>query len=253
VTRLFPGEDAKILQSSRPNQLVAPFRDMLHKDLAAGGRVARKWLDRDYSSATFMNTRMEQADSKRMHKPTQNWLARHVASGPYLRALRWILLTSGQALPELPGAMKKLQAHKVLPDLPEYVDPLKDGQAAIQNIAGGLSTLEDECSSRGRDYQKIIEQHKREAIESDLASVERISALQKAIDDAKATNPDLELSWSQIITVGAATSAPGAYLDGSSEFGQSDPEAEAKPETEAPEPKAKKPPKPKAKKKDKPE
>ncbi len=162
VTRLFPGESANILQSSRPNQLVAPFRDMLHKDLAAGGRVARKWLDRDYSSATFMNTRMEQADSKRMHKPTQNWLARHVASGPYLRALRWILLTNGQALPEPGPAMKKLQAHKVLPDLPEYVDPLKDGEAALQNIGGNLSTLEDECSSRGKDWQKIAEQRAKE-------------------------------------------------------------------------------------------
>lgn len=162
VVRLFPGEKANQIQSNRPNSQLAPFRDMLHKDLAAGGRVARKWLDRDYSSATFMNTRMEQADSKRMHKPTQAWLARHVASGPYLRALRWILLTAGQALPEAGPAMKKLQSHKVLPDLPEYVDPLKDGEAALQNVNGNLSTLEDECSSRGKDWQKIAEQRAKE-------------------------------------------------------------------------------------------
>jgi capsid protein len=105
---------------------------------------------------------MEQADSKRMHKPTQNWLGRHIASRPYLEALPWLLLKDGQTLPA-PGPMrKKVQAHKLLPDLPEYVDPLKDGEAAIQNMNGNLSTLEEECSSRGKDWLKIVEQRKKE-------------------------------------------------------------------------------------------
>ncbi len=162
VNRLFPGEKVSVIQSTRPNQLIEAFRRMLRGDLAAAARCARKWLDRDYSSATFMNTRMEQADSKRMHKPTQNWLGRHIASRPYLEALPWLLLKEGQTLPA-PGPMrKKIQAHKLLPDLPEYVDPLKDGEAAIQNMAGNLSTLEEECSSRGKDWVKILEQRKKE-------------------------------------------------------------------------------------------
>jgi lambda family phage portal protein len=158
VTRLLPGESAEAFQSSRPNQMIAPFREMLRGDLAAAGRVPVKWLNRDYSSATFMNTRMEQADSKRMHKATQNWLARHVASRPYLEVLPWILLSRGLVMPAEKTSAKKLLAHKVLPDLPEYVDPLKDGEAALQNINGNLSTLEHECSSRGKDWQKIAEQ-----------------------------------------------------------------------------------------------
>jgi len=162
VTRLFPGEEAQVIQSSRPNQLIEAFRKMLRGDIAAAARCARKWLDRDYSSATFMNTRMEQLDSKRMHKPTQNWLGRHIATRPYLEALPWILLKMGQPMPSEATMRKKVSAHKIMPDLPEYVDPLKDGEAAIQNIGGNLSTLEEECSSRGKDWQKIIEQRKKE-------------------------------------------------------------------------------------------
>jgi lambda family phage portal protein len=162
VVRLTPGEVAKAFQSTRPSQLIAPFREMLRGDLAAAGRVPVKWLNRDYSSATFMNTRMEQADSKRMHKATQNWLARHVATRPYLEVLPWILLARGIAIPADRTASKKIVGHKVLPDLPEYVDPLKDGEAALQNVNGNLSTLEEECSSRGKDWQKIALQRAEE-------------------------------------------------------------------------------------------
>ncbi len=213
VTRLYPGEDAKIIQSSRPNQQIAPFRDMMRGDLAGALRVSRKWLNRDYSSATFMNTRMEQNDASRQHKATQNWLARHVASQPYLEVLPYIFLRLGIAMPEDPVAAAKFKAHRIMPDLPEYVDPVKDGQAAIQNIGGGLTTLEEECSRRGKDYQQIIEQHLRETEEADAATVRRIASLNKAISAAKATDPDLSLDWSQVVTLAGATSAPGAYLD----------------------------------------
>jgi len=162
VTRLLPGESAEAFQSSRPNQAIGPFREMLRGDLAAAGRVPVKWLNRDYSSATFMNTRMEQADSKRMHKATQHWMARSVATRPYLEVLPWLLLSRGLAMPTEGTAAKKLVAHKILPDLPEYVDPLKDGQAALQNVNGNLSTLEEECSSRGKDWQKIALQRAEE-------------------------------------------------------------------------------------------
>jgi lambda family phage portal protein len=176
VVRGYPGEQANILQSSRPNQQISPFREMLRGDIAAASRVSRKWLDRNYSSATFMNTRMEQADAKRQHKPTQNWLARHIASRPYLEVLPWLMLASGQVMPAEKAPLRKMQAHKVLPDLPEYVDPLKDGEAAIQNVNGNLSTLEDECSSRGKDWMKIAEQRAKE---------------KKALDALGLTPPDV--------------------------------------------------------------
>jgi lambda family phage portal protein len=213
VTRLFPGEKASVIQSSRPNQLIEAFRKMLRGDLASAARCARKWLDRDYSSATFMNTRMEQADSKRMHKPTQNWLGRHIASRPYLEALPWLLLKNGTPMPADAQSRKKLQGHRINPDLPEYVDPLDDGKAAIQNATAGLSSIEEECASRGKDYRKNIELNLISSIEADKATVARISALAKSIAEAKKSNPDLELEWSQVVTLGGATSAPGAYLD----------------------------------------
>ncbi len=109
-----------------------------------------------------MNTRMEQADSTRMHKATQHWLGKGVASRPYLEVLPWILLRLGQEMPAENSARAKLALHKVLPDLPGYVDPLKDGEAALQNITGCLGTLEEECSKRGKDWQAIANQRVKE-------------------------------------------------------------------------------------------
>jgi capsid protein len=80
-------------------------------------------------------------------------------------------------------------AHKVLPDLPEYVDPLKDGQAATQNWHGSLTTLEDECSARGKDWKKIVDQRaiEKEYLDSkDLTIGELASA---AAADATVEDP----------------------------------------------------------------
>jgi lambda family phage portal protein len=158
TVRLFPDEDIKAINMTRPNPLVKDFRGMLRGDIAASCRVPRKWLDKDYSSATFMNTRMEQLDAKRQNRHTQNWLGRHIASRPYIEVLPWILLRLGVAIPKNPQAKAKLFAHKLMPDLPDYVDPVKDGMAAIQNRGGGLTTLQDECAAKGKDWRKVIDQ-----------------------------------------------------------------------------------------------
>jgi len=213
TVRLFPGEHVETIKNDRPNQLIAAFKAVLRGDVAGACKTAQKWLTRDYSGATFMNARMEQLDSKRLHRATQQWLGRFVASRPYLEALPWIFLKLGRALPSESRARVATQRHKLLPDLPEYVDPLKDGQAAAANIANGLTTKEEECASRGRDYRKVQEQLKKEQAEQDLMAVQRIAALHLAIQEAKKKAPDLELDWSMIVTAGGAATAPGAYLE----------------------------------------
>ncbi len=122
-----------------------------------------------------MNCRMEQLDSTRQQKPTQQWMGRHLATYPYERILPWILLRLGVAMPADPMARRKLFAHKILPDLPEYVDPLKDGEAAIQNMDGNISTLQEECSKRGRDWRKVLAQKSTEQKEIKRLGLEPVA------------------------------------------------------------------------------
>lgn len=210
TVRLQPGETIESIENKRPNQLIEQFIGAMIGSIAASTRTARKWLTKDYSSATYMNARMEQLDSTRQQKPIQQWIGRHVASYPYERVLPWILMRLGVPLPADPVMRRQLFRHKLMPDSPPYVDPLKDGQAAIQNIGANLSTLEAECAARGLDYRKVQEQRLHEEEERDQANVDRIAAVNAAIAKAKEKDPTLSLDWSQLITLGGASSAPGA-------------------------------------------
>ncbi len=212
---LQPGETIETIHNNRPNQLIEQFISAMIGSIASATRTARKWLTKDYSSATYMNARMEQLDSTRQQKPMQHWIGRHVASYPYERVLPWILLRIGVEIPADPQAKRRLFQHKLMPDSPPYVDPLKDGQAAIQNVGANLSTLESECAARGLDYRKVQEQRLKEEEERDIANVKRIAKINLEIAEAKTADPTLVLDWAQLVTIGGASSAPGAYLDAS--------------------------------------
>lgn len=156
TVRLLPGEGVETIENKRPSQLIAPFMSAMQGSIASACRVARKWLNKSYDGATYMNTRMEQLDSSRQQRPVQQWMGRHVASAPYERLLPWILMRLGIPMPTDPAERRKLFAHKVVPDVPEYVDPLKDGEAAEQNINANLSSLQRECGKRGIDWRKNL-------------------------------------------------------------------------------------------------
>lgn len=210
TVRLQPGETIESIENKRPNQLIEAFISAMIGSIASATRTARKWLTKDYSSATYMNARMEQLDSTRQQKPIQQWIGRHVASHPYERVLPWILLRIGVQIPADPVMRRRLFQHKLMPDSPPYVDPLKDGAAAIQNIGADLSTEEIECANRGLDHRKVKEQRIAEITANDVANITRIAAINKAIAEAKKADPTLTLEWSQLVSMGATSSAPGS-------------------------------------------
>jgi predicted Mrr-cat superfamily restriction endonuclease len=108
-------------------------------------------------------------------------------------------------------------------DRPRYVDPLKDSEAAIKMVANGLSTLEEECGNRGKEWLKIRDQRNREVAQADLDSVKRISAIAKALQAEKQANPEMEnITVATILAIGGATTAPAAFLDAASQAVQSD-------------------------------
>jgi capsid protein len=48
-----------------------------------------------------------------------------------------------------------------------WVDPVKEAQAAVLRVAGGLSTLEQECAEQGLDYEEVLDQRADRAANDD--------------------------------------------------------------------------------------
>lgn len=159
VVRLFPGEDIKGLAPERPNEKLAPFRGTVRSDVAAATRLSQSHLSRDYSSSTFMNTRMEKMDTKRLQASMRSAVCRQLAGRIYELAFPWLMLSIGQKMPSDPIELSRLMRYDVRPDGLEYIDPTKDVAATTNAIANNLSTYQIECATRGKSFESVLREN----------------------------------------------------------------------------------------------
>jgi len=154
VVNLQQGEDAKILNHTRPSQQIAPFRSMLRGDLCGALRIGRSWIDRDPSNANYSSRQADQQDGERLLSPVREWFGHQSAGRLYKKVLPYLAIRAGILCPR--------DNYRLVPDGQPYVDPLKDVQAAALAIAYGLSTFEAEVGKRGGDYKRVWEKLKLE-------------------------------------------------------------------------------------------
>jgi lambda family phage portal protein len=158
-----PGEKPEVIENKRPSQMVAPFREGLRGDLAGGGRIPRRFIDRDVSKANYSSMRCDMIDTKRMLDPVQQWFGRATAGKVYQAILPELCLSAGVVLPDSERddalAARRYRQYTLLPQGWEYVDPEKDIAAMVDAMTYGLATARDELGSRGRDYRQVLKQN----------------------------------------------------------------------------------------------
>jgi lambda family phage portal protein len=208
VLALRPGEKWETVENKRPAQGIAPFRSSLDGDLAAGAGVSRQWIDRDSSRANYSSMREDNLRTARVVGPIQAALGRKMASAVYVRLVPYLLLQAGKRWPSSPVERAALLRHELRPDRIAYVDPAKESAADVYQIEHNLTTLEEVLASKGRDLSTVLAKRAAEMEAIDKLAVERVRRL-----DALAKASGVEgLTWSHLVTLAGASSAPGAYL-----------------------------------------
>jgi len=165
TVRLLPGEEVQTIARTRPDEKLAPFRSSIRGDIAGATRTSQYWLDRDAGRANFSSMRMDQLLTKRALASLKEVIGTGAAGKVYQRVFPWIMLSIGRKMPSTAIERRKMMRYDLRPDQPEYVEPVKDTQAAINKIANNLSTLENECSARNMNWRTNIRQR---AIENAL-------------------------------------------------------------------------------------
>ena len=147
IARLYPGEKIHSFGHTRPSQQIAPFRQMLRGDIAAAMRLPQRFLDRDVSRANYSSMRADMIDTERLLAPVREWFGHETIGRLYKLMLPIMAARLGIALPR--------SEYRLVPDVQPYVDPQKDIRAALDSIAGNLSTFEHEIGKRGEDYRQV--------------------------------------------------------------------------------------------------
>lgn len=159
VARLYPNEQITAFSHNRPGQQIASFRQMLRGDIAGAMRLPQRFLDRDVSRANYSSMRADMIDTERLIAPVREWYGQATAGRLLKEVMPFLCAKAGVKMPAK-------WSYRLLPDGQAYVDPLKDVQAALEAIAGGLSTFEAEVAKKGGDYKAIWAQRQKEIAEA---------------------------------------------------------------------------------------
>jgi capsid protein len=219
----------------RPSPNTKNWRETVRGDIAAGASISRVWTDRDGSSYNFANSRFDQIRTQMVVKPAQDWFGKGVASWPYLQALPYLMVLAGKPWPADKLGQRRLQRHRIVPDIPPELDAKSAADAFEKANQNGIDSRTDYLGRTGKDPALIAAQIDAESRDDAAKAASRIAAAQKLCDELNAKTPSLKLHWSHIVTLPGAKTAPGAYLQAAAPA-QAQPQAPAEPKPAEPDP-----------------
>jgi lambda family phage portal protein len=189
---LNPGEDYNSFDGKAPNQQYVPYLEHELKAIAACVNLPYEFVMLIFTSGSFSAQRAAMLHAQKTftdwHQYVINVFLRRVWNWRIAKAMK------EGALPQAPlDAQGRSQWHNVEWSNPHFgwIDPLKQVQAQRDRIRVGVSSLELETRSEGKEVNDLFEDTKQTMI----------LAQQKA-DEANAANPEIRATWKDFTDTG---------------------------------------------------
>jgi lambda family phage portal protein len=176
VPILFPGEKMNMLTATRPTSNFAAFEQAVLRNVSAALGLSAEQLSQDWSRTNYSSARAALLEAWKTLLRRRSDFSVGFASPIYSAFLEEAMEADYLPLP-----------NGVVPDFLEcrtgyagvrwigpgrgWVDPVKEKQAAILGIEGGLSTLESEAAEQGRYWEDDLEQRRIEIARYRAANV----------------------------------------------------------------------------------
>jgi lambda family phage portal protein len=163
VPQLPTGTNLRFLNAARP---VAPafaqFEESVLRRVAAGMGLSYEQVARDYSKTNYSSARASLLESWKMLTGRSEFMASSFADHVYACWLEEaidreeVVLPAGA--PDFYAARAEWTACRWIGPGRGAIDPTKERQASQMAIDTGMSTLEDEAASEGKDWMEVAEQ-----------------------------------------------------------------------------------------------
>lgn len=166
IPTLFPGEDIKGIDSTRPNTAFADFETQALRNVASGIGLSYEQLSADWSKTNYSSARAALLEVWRTFTRDRMEFTRSFCAPIYGLFLEELFDRGLVPLPAgAPDFWEEKTAYcraKWIGPPRGWVDPMKEAGAAKLRMEVGLSTLEDEAAEQGKDWEEIIVQRARE-------------------------------------------------------------------------------------------
>lgn len=182
-----PGYDLKEFSPSYPKGEFDPFSKAILRGISSGIGASYNTLANDLSSVNFSSLRQGALDERdfwktrqktlisQLHEPIfQEWIKHCLLYG-------YITMPNGKALPV--EKIDKFRMHNWQPRSWQWVDPVKDVNAAISSIDSGLRSRSDIIREQGRDPEDVWTEIQKE---NELLKSKGITVKNQIIQEAPA-------------------------------------------------------------------
>jgi lambda family phage portal protein len=171
MPHLFPGTKLALKPMGTPGGVGTEFEESLLRHTAAALGLSYEQFSRDYSKTNYSSARASMSETWKFMNAKKKSVADRFASMAYSLWLEEDMNAGNVPLPkgrtkddfyEDPVFREALLSCTWIGASRGQIDEMKETQAAMLRIKGGLSTYEIECSRLGEDFRRVFRQRARE-------------------------------------------------------------------------------------------
>ena len=176
-----PGMEFDSFAPTHPSGNFAPFVKTTLRGIASGLNVSYNSLASDLEGVNFSSIRSGVLEERQNWRVLQSWLIEHFHQEVYLEWLR-LAFINGQLASIPQQRFEKFANPKWQPRGWDWVDPLKDSKANLNEIQMGTKSRSDVLSERGKDIEEVFEQLKAETDMAEAVGID-ISSINPIIEE----------------------------------------------------------------------
>lgn len=171
MPHLFPGTKLALKPMGTPGGIGTDFEESLHRHIAAAFGVSYEQYSRDFSKTNYSSARASMAETWKGMNAKKKSVADRLATMIYTLWFEEDLNAGNIPLPKGRSVVDFYKDPIFRAALLRcgwigasrgQIDEMKETQAAILRIKGGMSTYEIECARLGEDFRRIFRQRARE-------------------------------------------------------------------------------------------
>ncbi len=162
IKHLMPGESITSFNPQRPGSSFEPFVDRILKAISAALGLPYELVAKDFSKTNYSSARAALLEARRYFRMRQEWLAQKFCQPVWDMLLEEAYLSGEISADTFYEKRQRWTGASWIAPGWEWVDPLKEAQAAEVGLRNGIVTYSDIYAQDGKDWEECFEQRKRE-------------------------------------------------------------------------------------------
>jgi lambda family phage portal protein len=158
VIPLQPGEKLSPFVPARPSSAYSAFVEAIERQIGTGSNLPHELVLKNFANSNYSSARAAMLEAWRFFRGRREWIGTYWHSACFEL---WLEEKINDGTIEAPGFYENRYAYtrcRWIGPPRGWVDPVKEAESVGIRLNNNVSTLEDECSEQGSDWEEVIAQ-----------------------------------------------------------------------------------------------